>query len=298
MMDIGAIFAWVRSRIELSSILSILTGAVTYVGHCYYGSYYDFYSIPSESIKIPLSESIIVSVGVGVFSLALIGMVYRSQTVGLGGFWGVVSDNVPLFVIFLLVTIVAVDIYWSNVESASSWLSSLVPSRSMLAQNEVLTARVETFLRLMIVLAPVPVALVLVGLVSAFGYSFSHSVMEASSSARIGVLCLYLLLLLRVCCIWGRATAFSEFAGLLAKPEVVVTLEDGKIFQPAETLFVVAVSDSELYFCGKSSGRDSPVDSWIVPLQSVKFMQAKPGATRWDVLLKYFKGQRPIGASS
>jgi len=287
--DVDKILKWVRTRIEIGTAATILTGAVTYVGRSYYGAYFDFYSIPESSVETSLFDNIMISIVVAIFSVALIGVIYLSQEDEAKGFWGLFRDNVPLFVVLLLGIIVAVEIYWTNVESLSSWISSLISSPEMVARNKILTGRVEFFLRWMIVFSPVPTALVLVVFASFRGFSFSRFLMRRSTGIRIFFLCLYLLLLLHVCGIWGRATAFAEFTGLLNKPEVVVTLTDGQTFQPDKTLYLVAQDSSTLCFSSKSFGNNSPVSAWIVPQGSVKYMQTKPGSTQWNVLLDYFK---------
>src|SRR5438876_7566999 len=101
-LDVDKALGWIRTNVEIGFVVSILTGAVTYVGRCYYGSYFDFYSIPSGYVDTSLFDNIMISVAVAIFSLSLIGMVYRSQDDKSKGFWASIHGNVPLFVVLLL----------------------------------------------------------------------------------------------------------------------------------------------------------------------------------------------------
>jgi hypothetical protein len=230
---------------------------------------------------------------VAILSVLLMGAVYyNSREPNDGRFATAIRHNLPLLVIIGLVVVVALQIYWSNVEVVSSWLSSLLTNPKLLEDNRRITARVESFLRWMIIVAPVPLAFAVVIFLSVRRWSFSRFLMSRSAGMRITVALAYLLLVLRVCSIWGTATAFGEFVGVLAMPDVSVTLSDGNEFQPGKALFLVARNAGASYVCERSSGKESVVSAWSIPHGSIRYMHVSHRPSQWKTLLKYLSSSR------
>lgn len=283
------ILEWIRSRVELGTVVSVLVGAITYVGRTFYGSYFGFYSLSAADVEISSWDNLRIAAFVLALSSLLIVLVYRSRWRNPERFIDCLRDNVPLFVIVLMLTIIAVSVYATNVESTSQWIDSLISNRNLADTNRILTSHVESALRWLVLLAPIPTAAMTVLLASWRRWSFSRFLMERSGGFRLIVLTAYLAVSLLICSIWGRAVAFCEFVGLLETPQIVITLNEGHTFQPSTSLYLISRNGSLWCLAERSSGRSKPINVWMVPQASIKIAQTIPGSTGWSVFREYFK---------
>src|SRR5207237_3027364 len=124
--ELGAVVPWVREHAALGTIGATLAGAASYVGNLYYDSYYAFYLIDSGLIGVPTGRAVSVFVVVFVMSASLVALMVRSHSGHPISRVTALRENIPLFVLLFLLTAFAIDIYWNNVETLSSWLNGLL----------------------------------------------------------------------------------------------------------------------------------------------------------------------------
>src|SRR5215470_16483784 len=211
------LLTWTRSEIEIGLVVSSLVAVATYVGNFYYTSYFDFYFIDSANITIPLANSIRSFVIIFIVSTLLIYMVASAEFHERESFGAALRDNVPLFIILILLSGWAIDVYWSNVESLSDWLSRTLKDPDWRQKNEQLTPQVTHFLKWALLIGPLSIASITVLTLSFKKFSFSGFLMSRRLGVRLMVLGLYVLLVLGMASACGRVVGFLEFTGVLKK---------------------------------------------------------------------------------
>jgi hypothetical protein len=283
------LLTWVGSKIEIGAVISLLVAVATYVGDFYYRSYFDFYFIDSADIAIPLVDSIRTFAIILVVSSLLIGMVASAELRKSSSFLMALRDNVPLFVILILLSGWAIDIYWGNVESLSNWLSGTLKNDNLREKNEHLTLQVSHFLKWALLIAPLSIASVAVFVLSIMKFSFSSFLMCRTLGVRLLILSLYVLLVLGMASACGRAFAFLEFTGVLKKPEITVTLNDGKTFQEGRSLYLVVKSEGVFYVAARSGFPDASVKTWEIPQSMVKHVEFHSSKVNPQPFFDYMK---------
>jgi hypothetical protein len=123
---------------------------------------------------------------------------------------------------------------------------------------------------------------------SAFRLSFSRYLMAQDRTFRMLVFALFVLVTLAVAAAAGRTVAFLEFMGLLRRPEIVITYNDGKTLDVGGPLYLVARADSMLYVARKSTD-DGPVKTWMIPQGGVRHIELRPAESETLRLFDYFK---------
>ena len=173
---------WLGIKIDAGSILTLLTGEI------YYSAYFEYFSILRDDVQIPLYAHFKISIVIA-FLIFLIALVYYSRFHEPTVFRSPLLGNIPLFIIIFFVTIVGVYIYWANINSISSWLSSL-HSRQKFSNYSImqLTTLVESYLRWVILLAPILVSTTLVIWLSLRKISFSYFFNEPQNSSSFSPL--------------------------------------------------------------------------------------------------------------
>jgi hypothetical protein len=232
------LWTWIRSKIEISAIISILVGVSTYVGDVFYQAYFRFYNIDGAGITIPLIDGIRTFAIILFVSVCLISLIASAQLRTETSFFRALLDNVPLFIVLLFVCAWAIGFYWQNVDTLSSWLAALVKDPRLQEENRVLTVQVTRFLRRAILIAPFLIAAVTVVSLAAFRLSFSGYLMKGTFTIRMFFLALYTVFALSMAGSCGKAFAFLEFTGAFERPELAITLDDGKIFQEGSSLYL------------------------------------------------------------
>lgn len=264
------LWTWAQSKLEISAVVSILVGVSTYVGDVFYQSYFHFYNIDGSGIKIPLIDSIRTFAVILLVSVCLISLVASAKLRTETNFFRALLDNVPLFILLVLVCGWAVGFYWQNVNTLSAWLAGLVKDPNLQNENRVLTLQVTSFLRRAIFIAPFIIAGTIVASMSAFRLSFSGYLMNGPLRIRVFFLALYTVFALSMASFCGKAFAFLEFTGAFERPELAITLGDGQIFQQGSSLYLVVETDSALYVSRRPVGQDMTVRSWLVEKSSIK----------------------------
>jgi hypothetical protein len=280
--------AWIRANVAIGTIGSILIGAASYVGELFFDSYYAFYFVDGSYVKVPLSHSIASFVVILVLSASLVVLVVRSGRGGRPTFAALLQENVALFVLAFLLAALAIDLYWSNVETMSSWLSGMVSEDRMLRTNAELTLAVTHFLKRAILAGPLGLAAACYLLACVFRFSFARFVMRQSVFQRMLLFAMFILLALSVAGSAGKVVAFLEFTGVLTRPEITITHADGKKFEPGGAIYLVARADST-FFVARKMDKDPQVVTWLVPQASVRHIEFHKSASQSKRFLDYFK---------
>lgn len=283
----STLWDWVRSRIEISAVVSIVVGVSTYVGDVFYKSYFQFYNIFGADIKIPVIDGIRTFAVILVVSVCLISLVASARLRTRSSFSRALFDNVPLFIIVIFLSAWAVGFYWQNVNTLSPWLSALVTDPKMRAQNQVLTAEVTHFLERAILIAPFVIATIVVISLSAFGLSFSAYLMQGSARIRLVFLAVYVVFAISIASACGRVFAFLEFSGAFQRPDMLITLDDGKIFQEGSSIYLIMETDGNLYVSKKPSLNDKTVKSWAIAKSNIKSVEYRAAKLDPTPLLDY-----------
>ena len=87
----------------------------------------------------------------------------------------------------------------------------------------------------------------------------------------------------------GRTFGFLEFTGVLKKPEITITLNDGKIFQEGLSLYLVVKSEGVFYVAARAAYPDAEIKTWQVPQSMVKHVEFHPGTVNPKPFLDYLK---------
>lgn len=265
-----SLWTWVRSKIEISAVISIVVGVSTYVGDVFYQAYFRFYNVDGAGIKIPLLDGIRTFAIILIVSVCLISLIASAKLRTETSFFRALLDNVPLFIVLVFVCGWAIGFYWQNVDTLSSWLAALVKDQRLQEENRLLTLQVTHFLRRAILIAPFLIAAATVVSLSAFRLSLSGYLMRGAVSVRLFFLALYTIFALSMAGACGKAFAFLEFTGAFERPELAITLDDGKMFQEGSSLYLLAETDSALYVARRPIGQDTTVRTWLVAKSNIK----------------------------
>lgn len=283
------LLAAIQSKFEAGTIFSILVATSTYVGNFFYKSYFDFYFIDSADITIPLADSVRTFLIILAVSSLLIGMVATAERHARQTFATVLVDNLPVFILVMLLSAWAIDIYWNNVGTLSSWLSGALKDSNLREQNAQLTLQVQHFLKSALLIGPPLIAATAVLGLSFKRISFSRLLLAQSLSKRLTVLCIFVLLALNMASMAGKLFAFMEFTGIVAKSEIRITLTDGNAFQDGHVLYMVTRSGGIFYVAAKSRTDDHRVRAWQVAQPAVRFIEVHAPTANPAPFLEYLK---------
>jgi hypothetical protein len=265
-----------QSKIEVGTVVSVLVGTATYVGNFFYKSYFDFYFIDSADITIPLADSVRTFIVILVAAGLLLAMVATAERHAQQTFGTVLVDNIPLFVLLLLLSAWAINIYWDNVESLSEWLAGALKDNKLREENAQLTPTITHFLKHSLFIAPPAIAAAATLLLSWKKFSFSKFVLAQSIKRRFLLLCIFVLLTLNMARVAGHLIAFLEFSGITAKSEIAITLTDGKAFHEDQVLYLVTKSAGIFYVAARSGQTDHSVRTWQVAQPSIRYIEFRP----------------------
>lgn len=280
--SVNPVLRWVRTHLELSAAWSIVAAFATFVAGGYYRSYYSYYSIDSANITIPLAASVLTFLVIVGLAGALAVLTARADRRGLPTVTSAFIDNVPLLVLLTLLSALAIDLYWSNVELVSSWIEILVRDRRLTAESRRLTPTVVAFLRTAMVVGPATLPILVVAALSLRRFSFARFLNSQTRGMRYSFLGLYLVLTLLTSSAMGHLVAYLQYERILDTPDVSITLADGSMLAPSSRLFLITKSDADFYVATKSDGSGARVRSWLVPRSAIKTLEL--GSRRPDTL--------------
>lgn len=286
--QIKSLLEWARSKVEVGAVVSLLFAVATYIGNYFYTSYFDFYFINGSDIKIPVADSIRTFVVIFFLAGLVIWMVVSSEARKKESFSRALCDNVPLFIVLFLFSGWAINIYWSNVETLSGWLSGALKDSALREQNEQLTHQVTHFLKWFLLIGPLPISLVVVLLLSFRRFSFSNFLMSLSVGGRFLILLVYVFLALDMARACGRIVGFLEFSGALDKPDIVITLSDGSRFQDGHPLYLIVKSEGVFYVAERAKSVDLK-KTWQVPQSVIKHVELSPKKASSQNIMGYFQ---------
>jgi hypothetical protein len=103
------------------------------------------------------------------------------------------------------------------------------------------------------------------------------------------ILGMYVITVLGVASIYGRTLAFLEFTGVFNRPEIIVTLNDGKIFQEGRSLYLIAKSEGVYYVAARSTNPISTEKTWQVPQAMVRHIEFHSGIVNPTPFFDYLK---------
>lgn len=280
---------WAREHIEVGAMVSILTAVAAYVGQRFYGSYFEFYLLDGIDIDVPIADSARVFAFIFFLSSAIVLLaLHQREPERRIGFFSALADNLSLLIVMAFAGVLAANFYLDNVEALSSWLTDAVPRQDLRSTSAMQTPVVVAFLHRWLVFGPVLLVCVGILAASAFRWSFSAHLQRQSRGMRYTYLAVYVTLLLSIASSAGHACAFLERAGFLSRPEVRITLNDGKTAGNGVPTFLVIKVDAT-YFIASVGDRTQPVASWAIPQGSVKSIEFVPRQTKLDGLLKEFR---------
>jgi hypothetical protein len=285
---IQAAIDWGRKNVALGTVGTVLAAVASYVGGFFFRSYYDFYFIDASLIKVPAAEAIASFVVIFVLSAALVALVVRSGPPHALTFSVALQENIPLFVLLFLLGALVIDIYWSNVETMSSWLAGMVHEEAMLERNQRLTPIVTHFLKRALLLGPLAIASVVFIGASLLRFSFARFIMRRGLPLRALFFAMFVMLALSVAGSAGKAVAFLEFTGVLNRPELIITHSDGKRFDAGGPVYLIARTDSVLYVSRKMT-EERRVATWLIPQSAVRHIEFRKSESESKRLLDYFK---------
>jgi hypothetical protein len=282
------LLAWARNHIEVGAIASILTTVAAYVGQRFYTSYFEFFLLDGIDIPVPMADSGRVFAFILLFSLAMVLLaLHQRDSARRLSFLSALADNVPLLVVMAFAGVLSANFYLDNVEALSSWLTDAVPRQDLRKTSATQTPVVVAFLHRWMIFGPPLLAAVIVLVASARRWSFAVHLQRQSRERRYGYLAIYIVLLLNIASSAGHARAFLERAGFLSRPEVRVTLNDGKAVGNAVPTFLITKVDST-YFIASIGDRTTSVETWAIPQGSVKVIEFVPRQSELKGLLKEF----------
>jgi hypothetical protein len=232
----------------------------------FYQAYFRFYGIDGAGIAIPLINGIRTFTIILFVSVCLISLIASAgfERLQLSGHFSTMCRSL----LFCCSSAPAIAFYWQNVDTLSSGHPR---QRSRLQEvNRVRTLQVTHFLRRALLIAPFLIAAATVVSLAAFRLSFSGYLMSGTFKIRMFFLALYTVFALSMAGACGKAFAFLEFTGAFERPELAITLEDGKIFQEGSSLYLLLETDSALYVSRRPIGQDTMVRAWLIEKSNIK----------------------------
>lgn len=277
-MTLERALKWIRANLEQTVILSALTAGAAFVANFYYSGFYSFYFIDSESIDTPLADKLCIFAIILVAAVALMMLVARSEESGQETIATAFLDNVPFLMLLILVTVLAVDIYWSNVETLSVWTHSLLKNSQLVTIDEQATEKLAGYLQVGIVILPAVLPLIVVVALSLRRYSFSRFILSRTRATRLGLLGAYIVLTLEMARACGHFVGYLEFHGMVHPERAIVTLTNGTEIGGSNPVFLLIKSNDQYYVASRwASGNERP-QVWILPVDSVRQIALDAGS--------------------
>ena len=266
------LITWARSHIEIGAVASIVATVAAYVGQRFYRSYYAFHLLEGINIDVPLVDSARVFAFVLVLSAAVVLLALKGNDARPASAISALSDNVPLFVVLVLVGALATSFYLENVEVLSRWLDQKLQHSTL--RNDALShvPTVISFLHKWMISGPIVLSAVVVGVASMFRWSFSNHLLRQSPTVRYAYFALYVVLLLAAASAAGEADAYLERTGFLGRAEVKILLNDGTTIGNSPPAYLIAKADST-YYIAAAGNSDTPVTTWAIPQGAIKLIE-------------------------
>lgn len=269
-MTLTRALKWIRANLEQTATLSALLAGAAFVANFYYSGFYSFYFIGSESIDTPLADKVCIFAIIMVTAGALMILVARSGESGDKTIAGAFLDNVPFLILLILLTVLALDIYWSNVESISAWTLNVFKNTKLVTIDERAVTELERYLRVGIVVVPAIFPPIVVTALSIRRFSFSRFILARAPPTRLGLLGAYIILTLMMAHACGHFIGWLQFRGVIDPDRAVVTLTNGTEIGTVNPVFLLTKSNGQYYVATRwVRGHQSP-KVWIFPSGSVR----------------------------
>lgn len=265
--------AWVRGHIELSVVGSAMTALVTFVGGRFYDAYYGFFLLDSEYIPVSFRQALTVCLPTAGLSLAMLYAIYGSRAPRVSTFWESLRGNLPLLVILGLLTVCAIDLYMRNVADIAAYIQGQGIGGLSAAQLQHVVDLVKHFLRLAIVVAPLPVAMAIIVVASTQRLSLSAYLTKGSFVRRAGFFMGYMVLVGVSLGIFGRTFALLEYFGARENPRIQIYLSDGSEYLAQQKLFLLAQDDKSWIVTAVATTGSMDVRSWYISRSAVRGIQ-------------------------
>jgi hypothetical protein len=271
-LNLAPAIEWARSHIELSFVLTTLTAAAAFVAGFYYSGYFAFYHVDSANIPVSLAKNLQTFLVILIVAVSLAMLIARAERTPAITFGSAFIDNIPFLFLLVLITALAIDLYWSNVEFSAQWLARLLGDKDSVDLSDRLTREVVGDLKVAMVVGPAVLPPLVVVIASFCRFSFSRFVLSQSRAARFALLGVYVVLTFASARACGHLVAYLDFKGVFDNPSVVITLSDGKDLGREAPVFIVAQSDSQYFIATKGMAGEEHPDTWILPMGSVQHL--------------------------
>lgn len=274
MVSAKHILEWSKNHIELSIVSSAFCTLVSFIGNQYYSSYYDFFYIDTDNIEITFSQELWIAIFSGFVIFGMLYVIYSSNKLTKISTRGeAIKGNLPMIVVLCMMSFCATYFYVSNVETIKVYLENSHVLGIKSEDIERMFNHVVKPLHWVILFSPLPLSILIVVIASWRKYSLAAQLIHGSILRRGLFFAGFTVLVLITVNIAGRGMAFLNSIGAIARPGVVVVLNDGTSYLGDRNLFLLGKNNFVWIITARKDVKNSQVKTWMISRQAIRSLE-------------------------